>query len=224
MNLKIKITIIIILTFIIGIFVGALLNRTMTQNKIKRILDRRNPPHFISFYENIIDPDEDQKKQIKKILEKHSKRLSEIHFNYRDELASAFRTMRDELDDVLTQEQKDRLRRGVPFHPPRPGKYPWDIDIEEELHMLSLELDLTDDQASEIKIILENLQEQAKKAIGLRGWRNMEKTAAEKDESIEEILTEDQKKIYDQIKSDRLKEREGMRRQRRQIMNNPEWN
>jgi hypothetical protein len=223
MNLKIKITIIIVLTFIIGIFVGALLNRTLVHSRIKRILERRNPPHFISFYENIIAPDEDQRKQIKKILENHSQNLSEIHFEYRDELASAFQTMREDLHNILTEEQKIRLQRGAPFHPQRPGRFLWGIDIEKELSMLREKLSLTDKQVDQIKIILENIRQQARGKRGVRRWGRMDRTldqiVSEKDKAIEDVLTEEQKKIYNQMKTDRKKEHQEMRRQRWQFMN-----
>ncbi len=50
MNIKIKTALIIIVTLGIGIVIGALLNRTFTQNRIRNIISTRSPNHFIPLY------------------------------------------------------------------------------------------------------------------------------------------------------------------------------
>ena len=222
MNLKVKITFLIIITLIIGIVIGAMINRAVSQNRIKRILERRNPPIFISFYERIIGPEAEQRESVREILDKYAQRFSEIRIDFQEELESSFESMRAELDPLLTPEQKERLERGFP-RPPRFFPQPLRIrDANQELAMLKERLGLSEDQASQIKIILEDFREQAIKMREERGrplgrFEIMKELEEKKDQLIEKILTDDQKKKYDEIKKERQKRFKGQR-QRREMM------
>ncbi len=223
MNLKVKITFLIIMTLIIGIVIGAMINRAVSQNRIKRILERRNPPIFISFYERIIEPNADQHDSIRKILDKYAQSFSEIRTDFQEQLHSSFESMKAELDPLLTPEQKERLERGFP-RPPRFFPPPFMmIDANQELAMLKERLGLSEEQASQVKIILEDLRGQAEKMReGRRRPRGrfqiMKELEEKKEQSIEKILTEDQKKIYDEIKKERKRRTEEGMRQRHEMM------
>jgi len=222
MNIKVKITFIIIITLAIGIVIGALLNRTLSQNRIKRILERRNPPIFISFYERIIEPNADQRDSVRKILDKYAQRFLEIRANSQEELQSSFESMTAELEPLLTPEQKERLEEGFP-RPPR--FFPRALmirGVNQELSILKERLGLSEDQASKIKLILEELRDQAEKIREERErpgkFQIMRELEEKKDQSIEKMLTNDQKKIYEEMKKERKRKTgEGMR-QRRKIM------
>jgi len=110
MNIKIKTVLIIIVTLGIGIVIGALLNRTFTQNRIRNIISTRNPNHFIPLYKKIINPDPKQHKAIMEILNKHSSRMLEMRSNFLSEMLNEEKSMRTELDSILTPEQKKRLK------------------------------------------------------------------------------------------------------------------
>ena len=224
MNIKVKITFIIIITLAIGIVIGALLNRTLSQNRIKRILERRNPPIFISFYERIIEPDAEQRAKVRKVLNKYAQNLSEIRTNFQEELQSSFESMTAELEPLLTPEQKERLEKGFP-RPPRFFPRPFRTrDINQELSILKERLGLSEDQASKIKLILEEFRNQAGKMREERErpgrFPIMRELEEKKEQAIEKILTDEQKKIYEELKKERRKiieemqERHGMRRER----------
>jgi len=223
MNIKVKITFIIIITLAIGIVIGALLNRTLSQNRIKRILERRNPPIFISFYERIIGPDTDQRVKVREVLNKYAQNFSEIRTNYQEELQSTLESMTAELEPLLTSEQKERLEKGFP-RPPRFFPRPWMIrDVNQELSILKNRLDLTEDQASKIKLILEELRDHSEKMRQERiSWsarlQLMKELEEKKNQSIEKILTENQRKIYEKIKKRRQRKFEEGRRRRRGMM------
>jgi Spy/CpxP family protein refolding chaperone len=136
MNMKVKTTIVIIITLIFGIVLGAMLNRTFTLQRIKRAFDAVNPNRFTMILEQAIEPSEEQKKQIREILRKHAKIVSELRKNLEEGMESSFKTLQKELDSVLTPEQKERLekmikerrpwmrRDGKPW-PRRDGPFPW---------------------------------------------------------------------------------------------------
>jgi len=113
MNVKVKTTLIIIVTLIIGIVLGAMLNRTFMHLRIRRAFDAVNPSRFAMILEQSIDPTPKQKKQIREILEKHANTVSELRKKLDEGLASSFMTLQKELDSVLTPEQKERLEKMV---------------------------------------------------------------------------------------------------------------
>lgn len=134
MNMKVKTTVVIILTLILGIILGAMLNRIFVFQRIKRAFDAVNPDRFTMILEQVIEPTADQKKQIREILKKHAKIVAELRKNLDEGMASSFSTLQKELDSVLTPEQKERLekmmkergpwmRKGRPFPGP-PWKFP----------------------------------------------------------------------------------------------------
>ena len=72
MNIKVKTALILLLTFTIGIIIGALLNRALLENRIRRTITWRNPGGMINRYRRVIQPGSDQSKLIKNILDKLS--------------------------------------------------------------------------------------------------------------------------------------------------------
>ena len=127
MNMKVKTTVVIIITLIIGIVLGAMLNRTFLHQRIRRAFDAVNPNRFTMILERAIDPTAEQKKQIREILQKHSKDISDLRKNLRDGMQSSLQSLQKELDFVLTPEQKERLEKMMREREPwmrRDGK-PW---------------------------------------------------------------------------------------------------
>jgi len=72
MNIKTKTYFIIIVTLIIGIAIGAMLNRALLQHHIKKTFSSRNPDRLPVFYERILDPNVEQTQKIRSILKKHA--------------------------------------------------------------------------------------------------------------------------------------------------------
>lgn len=110
MNMKVKTTFIIIITLILGVVIGAMLNRALLQNRIRRTFSQQNPNRLALFYERIIQPDPAQSEVLREILNKHSKRMSEIRTNFFEEMQSAVKALQADIDPILTLEQKKRLR------------------------------------------------------------------------------------------------------------------
>ena len=127
MNMKVRTTIVIIITLIFGIVLGAMLNRTFTHQRIKRAFDTVNPNRFTMILERAIDPTEKQKKQIREILQNHTNQVEELRKNAMEGMQTSLQSLKKELDSVLTTEQKERLEKMIGELRPwarRDGK-PW---------------------------------------------------------------------------------------------------
>ncbi len=111
MNMKVKTTIVIIITLIFGIVLGAMLNRVLMFQRIRRAFDAVNPSRFTMILERAIGPTAEQKKQIREILQKHAKDISDLRKNLRDGMQSSIQSLQNELDSVLTPKQKKRLEK-----------------------------------------------------------------------------------------------------------------
>jgi len=111
MSIKVKTTLIIVVTLIIGIVLGAMLNRALLHNRLRRTFSLINPAGFPAAFERIVRPDRDQRKKVREILQKHSARVREIRGEFRDHMIEANETLNKELDAVLSPEQKKRLEK-----------------------------------------------------------------------------------------------------------------
>lgn len=217
MNIKIKVALSIGITLAIGIFIGALLNRALVQRRIARALAFSNPKTFSLWYENRLGLDPEKSQQIKAILDAHAQTTWEIREEYMQEMQTAGQELHSKLAPLLTPEQKRQLDRG-PFSPgrgpgrdfrppPPPGQNP---GLLLELHELKDSLSLTEEQYDRLSSQLgkPSLSPQPTRrrvqdpdAI-FNMWLERERN---KDKILHEILDDDQKQIYAQIKEERRK-------------------
>lgn len=225
MNLKLKTTLIIIITLIIGVIIGAMAHRAYLQNRIKKTFAWGNPNRLGAIYERTIRPNADQSGQIRRILNKHAQNISKIRDEYRQKIQSEFEAMRGEIDPLLTPEQKRLFEKRISNAPfflnrlriPPP---PFIMDINKELSLLKEKLDLSQDQVSKVKNILEEWRASSwGKRAAFRNPKQLIQSEQEKEHKIENILTEGQKKLYEQIKKERHKKIEEKMRRRHQRMN-----
>jgi hypothetical protein len=118
MNIKAKTAIILLLTFTFGIIIGALLNRALLENRIRRTIRWQNPGGMIHRYDRVIRPNSDQAKIIRNILDKHAKRIAEKRKDFQKEMADELESFRKEISSILTPEQIKRLEDRL-FRPPQ---------------------------------------------------------------------------------------------------------
>ncbi len=220
MSTKSKVTLVFIITLALGIAVGAMLNRTYSQRRIRSILSSRSPDFFVTFYERILEPGTKQSKMIREVLDNHAKRISEIRENFTDEMQSELESMKAEIDPILTPEQKERLKGRFPGRSPFRGRPMKKRGLDKEFSMLKESLHLSEDQVKQIAQIFEESGMPAGKMWGemrfYGGWRMrgemrfpvgmtpMIKRQKETEKAIEMILTEDQKELYKQLKKERF--------------------
>ncbi len=131
MNIKVKTTLVLLFTLVIGILLGVFLDRTIMRFRFqKRFTEVRQPRGITRMFENLIRPDESQYQPVKAILEKYSQKLHEQREKSFREMNAVMDSMRTELDQILTEEQKARFRNEMERmkqrreRPPRPGEMP----------------------------------------------------------------------------------------------------
>ncbi len=127
MNIKVKTALIIVATLLIGIIFGALLSRAYLHHRIRRAFVMVNPNRFAPFFEQAISPTPEQSEQIRKIFQKHAQKVFELRKNFEAGMSLSFESLREELDSVLTPEQKKRLEKMMRERRPWPrrGPGPW---------------------------------------------------------------------------------------------------
>lgn len=203
MNIKLKTSFVIVFTLITGIIIGALLNRALLQNRVQRVFSMRSPNAFVQSYMETIKPNAGQEKQIQEILERNGQRIHEIRLKSREDLEFSMVAMMSELESVLTPEQIKRLEEKPPGGRPRFGIR----STEGELFFLTTALELTDDQTSQLKKLLEEFRMSApdkmQRGTPKKMNSNFRKQMEKREEEIKKILTSEQMKKYDELMKNR---------------------
>jgi hypothetical protein len=108
--MKAKPVLLVVITLVIGFILGMLTSAQIRIHKLKPVRLYFSEEHFRRGFFNTIQPDEKQKAEIEKILDKYAKFNSELQDNFRKELDSNMKELRKELDSKLTREQVARLK------------------------------------------------------------------------------------------------------------------
>ena len=127
MKTKTKSTLVILGTLLVGIIIGGLGTSVIFTNRLGAIQALRMQGGLTNLLENVIEPvDEVQREQIREIVRNAAEQQMELRRTMFEENRLVFEGMREELEEVLTDEQKARLRRwmvrerrdGPGFRPP----------------------------------------------------------------------------------------------------------
>ena len=128
MKTKTKITILLIALFVLGVFVGATLNRALVQNRIRRTFSYRRPATLTQTMMDIIQPTSEQRVKVKALLEKFSTMMEMERKQMQENMQRIRTSLQEELNKILTPEQIKRLNRRPPTlfnrlgKPGRPGQ------------------------------------------------------------------------------------------------------
>ncbi len=110
MNMKAKPILLVVITLVIGFILGMLTSAQIRFNRLKPVRLYFSEDRFREGFYKTLEPDEKQKAEIEKILEKYAKLNSDIQGNFRNELDSNMKEFRKEIDSKLTKEQLARLK------------------------------------------------------------------------------------------------------------------
>lgn len=120
MNIKVKTALILTGTLVIGIVLGAMLNRALMHMKIKGFLAMRTHKGFVERMEAIIQPSAPQKKEVTAILDKYALQFDAMHEEFKGRIASLLDSFKNDLNPVLTPEQmkvmEEKFFKTGPFH------------------------------------------------------------------------------------------------------------
>lgn len=120
MNIKVKTALILIGTLVIGIVLGAMLNRALMHMRIKGFLSIRTHKGFVERLEEIIQPSAPQKKEVTAILDKYALQFDTLHEEFKGRMASLLDNFKTDLTPALTPEQmkimEEKFFKTGPFH------------------------------------------------------------------------------------------------------------
>lgn len=108
--MKTRPVILVVVTLIIGFFLGMLISAQIRSHRLKPVRVFFSEEKFREGMYQAIQPNEGQKVKIDAILDKYSKMNSEATAAFRKEFEARMKKFRNELDSNLTQEQILRLK------------------------------------------------------------------------------------------------------------------
>ena len=114
---KMKTVLVLLATFSLGIVFGAMLNRTISQNRIKKFMSLRTRDGLILRLQRIIGPDAVQAKEVREILEKYAQRVAKINEEMKERRTTTMKDFSNDLSGVLTPQQMERVLNQLPFSP-----------------------------------------------------------------------------------------------------------
>ncbi|HLN21731.1 MAG TPA: hypothetical protein VK213_11620 [Bacteroidales bacterium] len=102
--------ILIIITLLIGFILGMLTSAQIRYHKLKPMRIVFSEERFREGFYNIIQPDETQKENIEKVLNKYAAVNRDLQDSFRKDMETNMKSFRKELDSQLTKEQLNRLK------------------------------------------------------------------------------------------------------------------
>jgi hypothetical protein len=108
--MKAKPIIMVIVTLIIGFFLGMLTSAKIRYHKLQPVRVYFSEEKFRDGFYRTIQPNEQQKEKIDLVLDKYARINSDLQSNFRKELDASMKDFRKELDSNLTKEQASRLK------------------------------------------------------------------------------------------------------------------
>jgi len=108
--MKAKPILLVILTLVIGFVLGMLTSAHLRLNRLKPVRFFFSEERFREGFYKIIEPDEKQRVEIDRILEKYAKENSEMQADFRKEAEANMKEFRKEIDSKLTKDQLARLK------------------------------------------------------------------------------------------------------------------
>jgi hypothetical protein len=108
--MKAKPIILVVLTLVIGFVLGMLTSAQLRLNRLQPVRFYFSDERFREGFYKIVQPDEKQKTELDKVLDKYNKINRELQEYFWKEAESNMRAFRKEIDSKLTREQISRLR------------------------------------------------------------------------------------------------------------------
>jgi len=111
MKAPVKSTIIIVVTLLIGIAIGFQISELTLKNQFKKMHELRSPDGFVSFFEEVIKPDEKQKKVIEPIILKYYSATDSVARKSFKTFGLLLDSLQVELKPNLTEQQNKELAK-----------------------------------------------------------------------------------------------------------------
>jgi uncharacterized protein YneF (UPF0154 family) len=120
MNLKTKNTVIIVATLLTGMIIGFFISGQLTRHRIKKMRHRiENPEAREQHLMNKLDLTAEKEEQVRGILDWHFNETQPIHREFKREMHTKRKELRDTLSTVLTPQEMKKMRRALRFDHPK---------------------------------------------------------------------------------------------------------
>lgn len=206
MDYKIKSRLMFGVVFILGGILGYVVKDMVAKSPYDQIRLLRSKGGIVHRFENILNLTEEQKKELKPILENHEKRIMEIAEKSREEIRETMDSFEQELKPYLSDEQIKLLTEEFNF------KIPFPPDSEGRAKFLKERLNLTDAQFEKVKEIYLKEEEKIRSNApefpeenGGKPFEQIEKIIEETKKEILKILDDNQKEEFKRIEAERGK-------------------
>lgn len=119
MNPKLKSFFLLLITLLVGILLGFLLKTRIIDDRFEQMRGMKKPDGMLNMMIDIIEPSEEQLKELKPILEKHQSKFDTVMVESFDKMKVLIDSLNNDLSKVITKEQMQRLHEHLP--PRGPG-------------------------------------------------------------------------------------------------------
>lgn len=110
MSPRTKSILLVTITLLIGVVVGALLNARLAEQRMERLASLRSSEGFVRYIERVVQPrDEAQRDALRQILRSSSERMAEHRRASMRQAQAILDSTRAEMEVVLSAEQLERL-------------------------------------------------------------------------------------------------------------------
>jgi len=111
MNLKLKNSLILTGTLVLGIIIGVLVSGRVMHSKVENMKSFYTEQGFNRQIMRVIKPTEEQKKQLRPLFREQAKRNHQLFITCRKKRKKLMEDFKTELKDYLTEEQMQRLEK-----------------------------------------------------------------------------------------------------------------
>jgi hypothetical protein len=112
---KLKVTVIIVATLIIGIVLGAVGRGALQKHHHQKLDSIERTEMFLSRVNEVVNPDSSQKPKVEKIAKRAAERVEILFDHHQAEMAIIVDSMKSELSETLRPEQQQRLDHEFTF-------------------------------------------------------------------------------------------------------------
>lgn len=109
MKPKMKSSLILFVTLLIGIAIGFEISEIMIKKRFDSFKDVREPKGFVDMFNEILKPGDNQKSEVDSILLKYHTKVDSVFKSGFEFVKINMDSMRNELSKVLDKEQMDRF-------------------------------------------------------------------------------------------------------------------
>ena len=107
--MKLRITILIILTLLLGFVIGMLTSAQLRHNRMRPVRIYASEHYFREQLYKVVEPDSVQEVQLDAIIKKYGESIKDLNTVFREDFESLMDKQWNEIKPVLNKEQRDKI-------------------------------------------------------------------------------------------------------------------